>query len=118
MFADPQSVTIGGTPYSMPRTGSTETSGAFSTSDTAFKLRVSHSNGKRVRHQIRLQYDSLVANPLVTGQNINQSVTTYLVVDLPTGYNAAALKSFVDGFVAYLGASSGAAVGKLIGGES
>jgi hypothetical protein len=117
MFADPV-VTIGGTPYTMPRTGSTENSGLFATSDTAFKFRVSHTTGKRNRHQIRLQFDTLSANPLISGQNITQSISTYLVVDVPPGYSVVAAKSLVDGFVAYLAASSGAAVGKLLGGES
>lgn len=118
MFSDPQTVTINAVPVSLPRTGSTENGGKFSSADRAVGLSVSHTYGRRQRHQLRVQKDSLVANPLVSGQNVNQSMSAYIVIDLPAGYDVTAAKQVVDGLVAYLAASSGGAVTKLLGGES
>ena len=67
---------------------------------------------------IKLIHDSLVANPLVSGQNINQTVSVHLVVDAPNGYDTTLLKQDVDGYLAALTASSGALVAKLLAGES
>lgn len=117
MFADPQTVTVSGVGKTLNRTASTETGGSFATSDRAYKLKVLHSYGRRERHTFRLQFDSLVANPLVSGQNINQSMTVSVTVDVPPGYDTAAAKAVVDGVLANLTASTGANVTKLIGGE-
>lgn len=118
MYADPQSVTISGSAKSLARTNSTENGGKFATSDRAHQMVISHQYGKRTRHTIRLQVDSLVANPLVSGQNVNASMSTYLVVDVPNGYDTATAKAVVDGFLANLSASTGANITKLVGGES
>lgn len=118
MYSDPQSVTVSGAAKSLARTGSTENGGKFATSDRSYQMSVSHSYGKRSRHTIRLQFDSLIANPLVAGQNVNSSISTYLVVDTPNGYDTASAKAVVDGFLANLTASTGANVTKLLGGES
>lgn len=118
MYADPQSVTINTVAVSLPRTSSGVDSGKFASSDRSHFLSVNHTYGRRVRHQIRIQKDSLTANPLISGQNVNQSMSCFIVVDLPAGYDTTAAKQVVDGFVAYLAASSGSAVTKLLGGES
>lgn len=118
MFADPQSITISGAAKTLNRTGTSEFGGHFATADRALREKVTHQYGRRVRHTIRLESDSLVANPLVSGQNVNQSATVFLTVDVPNGYDTATAKALVDGFTAYLAASSGAAVTKLLGGES
>lgn len=118
MYADPQTVTINAVPKTLARTGSTDNSGKFATPDRAVKLEFNHQYGKRVRHQSKLTSDSLVANPLISGQNINQSMSVYIVADVPAGYDTVAAKQVVDAFVAFLSASSGAAVTRLLGGES
>lgn len=117
MFADPQSVTISGSAKTLNRTASTETGGKFATADRAYQLSVLHSYGRRFRHTFRFQSDSLVANPLVSGQNINQSMTVSITVDTPPGYDTATAKAVVDGVLANLSASTGANVTKLVGGE-
>lgn len=118
MYSDPQSVTVSGSAKSLARTASTENGGKFATSDRAYQMSVAHQYGKRTRHTIRLQSDSLVANPLVSGQNVNASMSTYLVVDTPAGYDTVTAKAVVDGFLANLTASTGANITKLLGGES
>jgi len=118
LFTDPQPVTISGATKSLVRTSSTADGGRFATSDRSHRFSVAHQYGKRQRHQARLEVDTLVANPLLSGQNVNQSASCYIVVDLPTGYDVAAAKAIVDGFLANLSASTGANVAKLLGGES
>lgn len=117
MFADPQTVTVSGVGKTLNRTSSTENGGKFATSDRAYKESILHSYGRRERHTVQLQFDSLVANPLVSGQNVNQSMTARLVIDVPPGYDAATAKAVVDGFLANLTATSGANITKLLGGE-
>jgi len=41
-----------------------------------------------------------------------------MVVDTPSGYDAATAKAVVDAFTAFLSANTGANVTKLLGGES
>lgn len=118
MYTDPQTVTIGGSAKSLVRTSSTGDGGKFATSDRTHRMSVSHQYGRRQRHQIRLEVDTLTANPILPDQNVNQSMSCYLVADLPIGYDVASAKAIIDGFLANLTATTGANVTKLLGGES
>jgi hypothetical protein len=118
MFSDPQSVTVSGSAKTLNRLNSTPNGSEFSTADRAYKASITHTYGRRHRHTLRLQSDTLVANPLVSGQNINQSMSVYLTVDVPPGYDTATAKAVVDGLIANLSASTGANITKLVGGES
>lgn len=118
MYTDPQSVTISGSAKSLARTSSTENGAKFATSDRAHRMVVTHNYGRRQRHTVRFEVDSLTANPLITGQYVQGSMSCYLVADLPNGYDTATAKAVIDGFLANLTASTGANVTKLIGGES
>lgn len=119
MFADPQSVTINAVAISLPRTGMAIDSGAFSSSDGNTKLLVSHQHAKRDRHLLRLNVQKTTTDPLVPSTNQVVAMSVYVVVDVPkNGYSAAEQKQVVDGLVAFLAASSGAAVTKLLGAES
>ncbi len=118
MFTDPQSVTISGSAKSLPRTSSTENGAKFATSDRTHRMSVVHNYGRRQRHTIRLEVDTITASPLITGQNVVNSMSVYLVADLPNGYDTTTAKAVIDGFLASLSASTGANVTKLVGGES
>lgn len=118
MFSDPQSVTVSGAAKVLNKLNSTPSGAEYATSDRAYKWNVSHTYGRRHRHTLRHQFDSLVANPLVSGQNINQSMSIYITVDVPPGYDTATAKANVDGLLANLSATSGANITKLVGGES
>jgi hypothetical protein len=111
-------VTISGSAKSLPRTSSTENGAKFATSDRTHRMSVAHSYGKRQRHTIRLEVDSVTASPLIAGQNVLNSMSVYLVADLPNGFDATVSKAVIDGFLANLSATSGANVTKLVGGES
>jgi hypothetical protein len=68
---------------------------------------------------IRLDDSKIATDPLMVGQSIPVSMSSYLVVDVPTvGYSVAEQKQVVDGLVAYLTASTGARVTQLLGGEN
>lgn len=119
MFADPQSVTINAVPISLPRTGMSIDQGAFSASDGNTKLLVSHQYAKRNRHLLRLNVQKTTTDPLLPSTNQVVAMSAYVVVDVPkNGYSAAEQKQVVDALVAYLAASSGAQITKLLGGES
>lgn len=118
MFADPTVITVNAIAKSLNRTGTGTDSAAYATTDRAYRMTTAHSYGRRTRRLIKLIHDSLVANPLVSGQNVNQTCSVHLVIDAPNGYDATLLKQDVDGFLAALTASSGALVTKLIAGES
>lgn len=118
MYSDPQTVTVSGSAKTLNRTGSTATGGEFATADRAYQMSIGHSYGRRTRHVIKLKSDSLVANPLVAGQNINQSMTVAVTIDVPAGYDVAAAKAATDALLANLSAASGANITKLLGGES
>jgi len=119
MFSDPQSVTINAVANSLPRISSGTLAGAFQKDDGLVKLSVSHQVGKRSRHFIRLDHSKIAADPLLAGINVKASASCWMVVDVPeTGYSLTEQKQIVDAFTAYLTASSGANVTKLLGNES
>lgn len=118
MFADPQPITIDGVAKSLNRLSTSNDGARYRTSDRALTLAIKHQEGKRHRHEARMTSDVLVANPLITGQFINSSMSCYLVVDVPVGFDVALAKKNVDGFLANLSATSGANVTKLLAGES
>jgi len=118
LLADPSVVTVNAIAKSLNRTGSGTDTSAYSTADRSFRMTVAHSYGRRQRRLIKLIHDTLVANPLVSGQNVNQTCSVHLVIDSPPGYDTTLLKQDVDGFLAYLTASSGANIAKIIAGES
>lgn len=118
-FSDPQSVTINAVANTLPRTSSGENSGSFTKDDGNVKLTISHAYGKRNRRTVRLDHRKIAADPLVAAQNLQYSMSCYIVVDVPVvGYTVAEAKQIVDALTAYLTASSGANVTKVLGGES
>lgn len=118
-YADPQSVTIGGTATSLPRVASGQDSGAFGSNDGTLLLSVSHAYGKRIRRSIKLSQAKISADPLIPSQNVRSSMSVYMVVDHPVnGFTVAEAKAAVDAFTAYLSASTGAKITQLLGGEN
>lgn len=119
MLADPQSVTVNAVAQSLPRTSAGVNAGIFTKDDGAAKLSVSHAYGKRTRRTARFDFNKIVADPLVPTQNQKVGSSVYVVIDTPvTGFTNVEIKQIVDGFLAWLTASSGANITKIIGGES
>lgn len=118
-FADPQSVTISGSAINLPRTSSEKDGGTFTSADQNTTLTVSHRNGRRKQHRIRLDSQKIAADPLMASTNVISSMSVSLLVDVPlSGFDIAGQKAVVDALVAYLAASTGARVSQLLGGEN
>jgi len=118
-FSDPQTVTINAVAQVLPRTSNGVNTGSFTKDDGNVKLNVSHTYNKRTRRQARIDFSKIAADPLISAQNIKYSMSAYLVVDVPiTGFTVAEAKQVIDGFAAWLTASSGANITKLLGGEN
>lgn len=119
-LADPQSVTIGSA-VSLPRTGSGLNAGAFTSSDGNAKLEISHqfSRNSRVRRTARLTHRKIAADPLAADRNLEYSMTTYVVFDVPlVGYTVAEAVQVGTGLTTWLTASTNANMTKVLGGES
>lgn len=118
MYSDPQSVTINAIANSLPRIGSSSTSGVFRKDDGTVKLTISHAENKRMRRMVRIDHSKLASDPYITGNNTPVSMGVYLVADVPLlGYTVSEQKQVVDGLTLFLTTASGAAVTKLLGGE-
>jgi len=119
MIADPQTVTISATPYTLARVSAGVDSGKFQTSDGAITESIAHAYGKRTRRTWRIQHSKYAADPLFPANNAPYSMSFYIVADVPvTGYTVAEQKAVIDGYLAQLNASSGALITKFLGGEN
>lgn len=119
MFTDPQSITVNAVANTLPRTGVGASSASYSKDDGNLKLTVSHSYGKRIRRTARIDSRKTAPDPLFPAQNNPYSMACYIVADVPTtGFTVAEQKQIIDALSAWLTASSGANVTKLLGGES
>lgn len=118
-LTDPQSVTIAGTAIPLARTSVQGSSSTYMSNDGNVRLKVSHLNGKRNRHLIRLEHAKIAPDPLVSAQNIKYEMFAHIVVDTPvTGYTVAQAKEITDALMAYVTASSGAVMTRVLGNES
>lgn len=118
-FADPQSVTINAVANSLPRTSVKDGASTYTKDDGNVSLSISHAYGKRNRRVIRLDSRKTAQDPLFPAQNTPYNMAAYLVVDVPkVGYTVVEQKQIVDALVAFVSASSGSAITRLLGGES
>lgn len=118
-FTDPQSITISGTPISLPRVSSGQNSSKYSSADGLVDLSASHAYGRRTRRVLRVDHSKITSDPFIPAQNAEVSMSCYMVFDLPVvGYSNVDAKAVYDGFKALYTASSDALVTKLLGGES
>jgi hypothetical protein len=118
-FADPQSITISGTANSLPRIGSGPGTGDFAKDDGNVALRIQHSLGRRNRHNLKLSFKKVAADPFLSGVNQEYSMSINFTIDLPpVGFTNTEAKAVADGLIAYLSASTGARLTQLLGGEN
>jgi hypothetical protein len=103
---------------SLPRIGFGDNVGTFQTADGTVKLTVTHRNGKRSRTEVRVDHSKVTADPFVPNVNQKVGMSVYCVADRPiNGYTTAEVKQIVDALTAFLTASSGANVTRVLGGE-
>lgn len=119
MFADPQSITISGTPTSLPRVSSNGSTARYASADGAIQEFVSHATGKRLRSTFGLRVSKYAADPLFPVQNTPYSMTLKVFRDGPlVGYTVAEQKAAWDGFLVQLAATSGLLTTAWLGGQS
>lgn len=119
MFADPQSVVIGGTTNSLPRVGSGLGQGAFQLPDSSVSLSISHSYGKRTRSVAKVTQKRLSVDPLTPSNNVPVSGSVYVVLDMPVqGFTADQKKDLLKSLATWLTASTDANNIRLVGGEA
>lgn len=122
-LTDPQSVTISGTPSTLPRTDVGEDRSEYTSADGLITMTFSHQydtgKGKRTRRQARIDVRKIAPDWAKPAENVEVTMSYYIVVDLPkAGFTNVEAKAVVDGFNTTLQASSGALITKLLGGES
>lgn len=119
-FADPQTLTIGATPVTLPRVNVGQGASDYSSADGLVKLKISSTYGKRNRRVVRLEHQKIGPDPFTSTTQVPYSMTAYIVMDTPKvgGYTVAQQKEIVDALLAYMSASAGASITKVIGGES
>lgn len=117
-FADPQTITINAVAESFPRVAAGSNNGVFRTSDGDYELSIAHYTGNsRTRRVMKLNAFKIAADPLLS-VNTEFRMGVNITIDLPKrGYTPTEAKLIVDGFLAYLSASSGAKITQLLGGE-
>jgi hypothetical protein len=119
MFVEPVSITVNAVAQSMARTESGVNRGAFRKDDGSHALSIAHTLGKQNQRLIRFDRRTTVADPFTTGSNYEVQDSVWLVTRTPNvGLTIVQQKQLIDGFITYLAASSGAAITKLLGGES
>lgn len=119
MLTDPQSVTINSVANSLPAVSRGVGTSSYQKADGTVKLTIAHQTGKRTRRTVRLDFNKIAADPLISAQNIKYSMSAYLVVDIPiTGFTITEQQYIVDALTAWLTASSDAHTIAVLGGES
>lgn len=118
-FQDPQSVSIAGVAVSLPRVSAGPTSSIYLSNDGLIRMTASHNYGKRTRRTLRLEHSKIASDPFASGVNKAYSMTVYQVWDVPTvGYTVPQQKEVSTALNAYLQATSGAIVDRILGGEN
>jgi hypothetical protein len=118
-LSDPQSITISGTPISLPRVVSGDGESEYLSADGLVKLSLASAYGSRTRRVIRVDHSKITSDPFIPAQNVKVSMSNYMVFDVPpAGYTNADAKAVYAGFKALFTASSDAVIDKLLGGES
>jgi hypothetical protein len=120
-LADPQTITISATPFTLPRTFAEGSESAYTSSDGLIKLSLNHNLVKqgRVRHLLRLDHSKMTSDPFKPSENVKVNTSMYWVFETPpAGYTSTEVLAVYTGFKTLFTASSDAVITKLLGGES
>jgi len=118
-FTDPLSVTISAVTTSLPRVSVGDDRSEYASGDGLIRLTASHDSGKRTRRMLRIDTKKLTSDPFRPAENVEVSMSNYIVFDLPpAGYTAAEALAVYAGFKGLFTATSDQMISKLLGGES
>jgi hypothetical protein len=119
MLADPQTITIDSVGVDFPATGRAIGKSVYTSEDGTMSFEISHqpvSGGTRNRRLIRLNVETVAADPFNDSLNKPYSMSTYLVIDVPTvGFSAADVEDYVLALAGWLTSSN---VADVLGGQS
>jgi hypothetical protein len=118
MLADPQSVTVGGTAISLPRTGADKGSADYTSADNNSQLRVAQStNSSTRRTTISLKTNKIAADPISAVNSRKSSLWTITNTAPIDGFTAIELRDQLIGLANALTATTGALTSKILAGE-
>nr|UJQ85595.1 MAG: hypothetical protein 2 [Leviviridae sp.] len=118
-LADPLSITVASTPHVCPRTSVEDTRSEYTSGDGLWQLSISHDYGKRTRRVFRVDTSKVAPDPFKPDENVTRTMSFYMVWDLPkVGYSATEAYDVFNGLAGLALTASGAAVVKILGGES
>jgi hypothetical protein len=118
MLTDPQSVTVGGTAISLPRTGSDRTSADYTSADNLSQMRVAQTTNSTTRSTvISLKTNKIASDPITAVNSRKSSIWTISNRAPIDGFTITELKDQLVGLAAALTASSAALTTKALGGE-
>lgn len=116
-LTDPQTVTIDGTAFSLPRLAGDASRQPYVSADGLTKLVILQSNGKRKRSAIRIEKTKSVTDP-ITGLSSYQDAAVYVMFDRPlVGFSNDELAKVFVGLSTAMTASTNAMTLKVLGGE-
>lgn len=88
MFSEPQTVTINAVPKTLVRVSFGDRKGIFE-DVLGNRLTVTHSQGRRNRHIVRLDTTKTAVDPLLDGVSREYSMSAQLIIDVPpVGFTA------------------------------
>lgn len=119
-FTDPLSITISpAAAVALPRVSVGDDLSEYRSGDGLLTLSASHNYGKRTRRVLRLDTRKITSDPFRPDENVEVSMSNYMVFDLPpAGYTAAEALEVYRGLKTLYTATSDAMIVKLLGGES
>lgn len=118
MLADPQSVTVGGTTISLPRTGADKGSADYTSADANSQMRVAQTtNSTSRRTTISLKTNKIAADPISAVNARKSSIWTISNVAPLDGFTVTELRDQLIGLANSLTATSGALASKVLSGE-
>lgn len=116
MFSDPQTVTINSVDIDLNVISREGQKTIYRSSDGEYSLTISHAEGTRNRRVVRLDRQTISADPFLPASNIRVSSSAYLVMDVPvSGFSVAELALDVAGIVGWLDSTN---VTDVLQGES
>lgn len=117
-LADPQTVVIDGTTFTLPRISTEKGRTSYVSSDGNTRLLVLQSNGARKRTAVRIEKTKVAADPL-TAINAYATDAVYVMFDRPNlGFSNDELVKQFTALAAALQASTNSLLFKVLGGES
>lgn len=117
MFTDPSTVTVNAVAKTLPRVSVGDRKATYESPADGLTLSITHVVGKRNRHTVRLDSTKTAADPLLDGVSKQYSMSTYVVVDVPTiGFTLTEQKQIVKALTDFLNASTN--TDKVLAGES